>query len=74
VLIVNAGVKNEAVSAYIAGSGVSLIGFQMFFFAAFALLVAAIFALYALRYKMVDNYRSEGAASLCYPATAKDKS
>jgi POT family proton-dependent oligopeptide transporter len=74
VLIVNAGVKNEAVSAYIAGSGVSLIGFQMFFFAAFALLVAAIFALYALRYKMVDNYRSEGAASLCYPATAEDKS
>jgi POT family proton-dependent oligopeptide transporter len=74
VLIVNAGVKNEAVSAYIASSGVSLIGFQMFFFAAFALLVAALFALYAMRYKMVDNYRSEGAASFCYPAPAKEKS
>jgi POT family proton-dependent oligopeptide transporter len=29
----------------------------MFFFAAFALVCAALFALYATRYKMVDNYR-----------------
>ncbi|NVM75251.1 POT family proton-dependent oligopeptide transporter [Duganella sp. SG902] len=57
VLIVNAGVKNDMVSGWIANSGLSPIAFQMFFFAAFAAVVAAIFALYALRYKMVDNYR-----------------
>jgi len=57
VLIVNAGVKNDVVSGWIANSGLSPIAFQMFFFAAFAAIVAAIFALYALRYKMVDNYR-----------------
>ena len=57
VLIVNSGVKNDAVSGFIANSGLSLIAFQMFFFAGFALLVAAIFGLYAMRYKMVDNYR-----------------
>ena len=74
VLIVNSGVKNDVVSAYIANSGLSVIAFQMFFFAAFALLTAAVFALYALRYKMVDNYRSDGVGSFCYPATANDKS
>lgn len=57
VLIVNAGVKNDVVSDWIANSGLSPIAFQMFFFAAFAAAVAALFALYALRYKMVDNYR-----------------
>ena len=74
VLIVNSGVKNDAVSAYIATSGMGVIAFQMFFFAAFALLVAAIFALYAIRYKMVDNYRNEGQASFCYQEMEKDKS
>jgi POT family proton-dependent oligopeptide transporter len=59
VLIVNAGVKNDAVSGWIASSGMGVIAFQMFFFAAFALLVAVVFALYAVRYKMVDNYRKE---------------
>jgi POT family proton-dependent oligopeptide transporter len=29
----------------------------MFFFAAFAMLTALAFGLYAMRYKMVDNYR-----------------
>ena len=57
VLIVNEGVKNEAVIAYIKTSGVSVLAFQMFFFAAFALLAAVIFGWYATRYKMVDNYR-----------------
>eukprot|EP01030_Chromulinospumella_sphaerica_P013527 gene13527-13310_t len=52
VLIVNSGVKHPAVSAHIASSGMSPIAFQMFFFAAFAMLVAALFALYATRYKM----------------------
>jgi POT family proton-dependent oligopeptide transporter len=57
VLIVNSGVKNDVVGAWIGASGLSSIAFQMFFFAGFAMLVAAVFALYALRYKMVDNYR-----------------
>jgi POT family proton-dependent oligopeptide transporter len=57
VLIVNAGVKNDTVSAQIASTGISTGAFQMFFFAAFALVCAGLFALYAMRYKMVDNYR-----------------
>jgi POT family proton-dependent oligopeptide transporter len=59
VLIVNSAVKNDFVMGQIATSGLSVIAFQMFFFAAFALLIAAAFGLYALRYRMVDNYRSE---------------
>jgi POT family proton-dependent oligopeptide transporter len=58
VLIVNKGVKNEAVIAYIDNSGVGVIAFQMYFFAAFALLAALAFGLYARRYKMVDHYRA----------------
>ncbi|NRR28921.1 MFS transporter [Oxalobacteraceae bacterium] len=58
VLIVNAGVKNDAVNAYIGTTGFSVIAFQMYFFAAFALLAASVFGWYALRYKMVDNYRT----------------
>ncbi|WP_342117818.1 POT-type proton-dependent oligopeptide transporter [Pseudoduganella sp. OTU4001] len=57
VLILNAGVKNDAVSAYIKTTGFSVMAFQMYFFAAFAALVAGCFALYAMRYKMVDFYR-----------------
>jgi POT family proton-dependent oligopeptide transporter len=62
VLIVNAGVKNEAVIAYIAQSGVGVMAFQMYFFAAFALLAAAVFGWYATRYRMVDHYRGAVAA------------
>ena len=58
VLIVNAGVKNEAVIAYIESSGVGVIAFQMYFFAGFAMLAALVFGLYAKRYKMVDHYRA----------------
>ena len=57
VLIVNSGVKNPAVIAHIESSGVGLMAFQMYFFAAFAMLAALVFGLYARRYKMVDNYR-----------------
>jgi POT family proton-dependent oligopeptide transporter len=57
VLIVNSSVKNDAVLGHIATSGLSVIAFQMFFFAAFAMLTALAFGLYAMRYKMVDNYR-----------------
>jgi POT family proton-dependent oligopeptide transporter len=58
VLIVNASVKNDAVLGHIASSGIGVIAFQMFFFAAFALLTSIAFGMYAMRYKMVDNYRS----------------
>jgi POT family proton-dependent oligopeptide transporter len=62
VLVVNAAVKNDTVIRTIADSGVGVIAFQMYFFAAFALLAAIAFGLYAKRYKMVDHYRStEGA-------------
>ncbi|MBB3117922.1 POT-type proton-dependent oligopeptide transporter [Pseudoduganella violacea] len=67
VLIVNSSVKNEAVLGHIATSGMSVIAFQMFFFAGFALLTALAFGLYATRYRMVDNYRSDdGQTQTCY--------
>jgi POT family proton-dependent oligopeptide transporter len=56
VLIVNKSVKNDAVLEQIASSGYSVMAFQMYFFAAFAMLAAAIFGWYATRYKMTDNY------------------
>ena len=59
VLIVNASVKNATVTASIASSGFSVIAFQMFFFAAFALLAALAFGWYAKSYKTVDNYRAD---------------
>jgi POT family proton-dependent oligopeptide transporter len=71
VLILNAGVKNDAVSAYIKTTGFSVMAFQMYFFAAFAALVAGCFALYALRYKMVDFYRKEPDPNVCYGAAAQ---
>ncbi|UGQ45368.1 POT-type proton-dependent oligopeptide transporter [Massilia endophytica] len=68
VLIVNSSVKNDAVLGHIAGTGMSTIAFQMFFFAGFALLTALVFMLYAMRYKMVDNYRVTEPAATCYGA------
>ena len=58
VLITNAAVRNEGVTSYIASSGLSEPAFLMFFFAAFALLAALAFALYARRYPMADHYRT----------------
>jgi len=58
VLIVNVGVKNDTVLGAITQSGMSSIAFQMFFFAAFALLAALAFHLVAKRYRVVDNYRT----------------
>ncbi|WBS01930.1 oligopeptide:H+ symporter [Pseudoduganella sp. SL102] len=63
VLIVNASVKNDAVLGHIGETGLSVIAFQMFFFAAFAMLTALAFGLYARRYKMVDNYRASAAVA-----------
>lgn len=57
VLIVNVGVKNDAVLGAINRTGVSSIAFQMFFFAVFAFAAALAFHLVAKRYRMVDNYR-----------------
>ncbi len=57
VLLANASVRNDAVTAHIATTGLSQTAFLMFFFAGFAIVVAAIFALYARRYPMQDHYR-----------------
>ncbi|MGO4478486.1 oligopeptide:H+ symporter [Massilia sp. 2TAF26] len=62
VLIVNASVKNEAVLGHIANTGLGVMAFQMYFFAAFAFLAALVFGWYATRYRVVDNYRTEAAA------------
>ncbi|HEX7732862.1 MAG TPA: MFS transporter, partial [Rhodanobacter sp.] len=58
VLLANAAVRNEAVTGAIAGTGMGLAAFQMFFFAAFALAAALAFGLYARRYREQDNYRA----------------
>ena len=58
VLLTNAGVRNEAVVAYIASTGMSTNAFLMFFFAAFAFVAALAFGMYARRYPMQDNYRT----------------
>jgi len=57
VLLVNGAVKNDAVTTAIKETGVSVIGFQMFFFAAFAFVAAAVFGLVAARYPVADHYR-----------------
>jgi POT family proton-dependent oligopeptide transporter len=70
VLIVNAGVQNDAVLAHIETSGLSVMAFQMYFFAGFALLAAAVFGWYATRYKMVDHYLGSAPAKAQEPAKA----
>lgn len=57
VLLTNAGVRNQTVTAHIASTGLSENAFLMFFFAGFAFVAALAFALYARRYPMQDNYR-----------------
>ncbi len=57
VLLVNAAVKGEGVTAAIESTGIGAMSFQMFFFAGFALVAAVAFGLYARRYQMVDHYR-----------------
>ena len=59
VLIVNKSVKSPAVIANMAESGYSPMAFQMYFFAAFAMVAAAVFGWYATRYTMTDNYRTD---------------
>jgi POT family proton-dependent oligopeptide transporter len=57
VLLVNATVKNESITAAIEGAGFGVVSFQMFFFAGFATLAALAFGLYAMRYRVGDYYR-----------------
>jgi POT family proton-dependent oligopeptide transporter len=57
VLVVNAAVKNSAVTDAIKSSGFGVTAFQMFFFAAFAFAAAAAFGLYARTYRPTDHYR-----------------
>ena len=61
VLLTNAAVRNDTVTSQIAGTGLSENAFLMFFFAIFAFVAAAVFALYARSYPMQDNYRAAGA-------------
>ncbi len=57
VLLTNAAVRNDTVTARIATTGLSENAFLMFFFAAFAFAAALAFAAYARSYPMQDNYR-----------------
>jgi POT family proton-dependent oligopeptide transporter len=57
VLLANASVRHPAVIERIAATGLGETAFLMFFFAAFALVVALIFGWYAKRYPMQDHYR-----------------
>jgi len=57
VLVVNAGVKNDAVIDFIKSSGFGVTAFQMFFFAAFAFAAALAFGLIARTYPLADHYR-----------------
>jgi POT family proton-dependent oligopeptide transporter len=58
VLVVNAGIRNETVLSQVASTGLTQNAFLMFFFAAFAIVVALAFGWYARRYPMQDNYRA----------------
>jgi POT family proton-dependent oligopeptide transporter len=58
VLLANAAVRNDGVTAWVATTGVGVTAFQMFAFAAFALVASAAFGLYATRYPVVDHYRA----------------
>ncbi|MFC7302508.1 oligopeptide:H+ symporter [Cognatiluteimonas weifangensis] len=60
VLLTNAAVRNDAVTARIAATGLGENAFLMFFFAGFAFVAALVFALYARRYPMQDHYRPAG--------------
>ena len=60
VLLANTTIKSPAVLEKVSAMGLSPNAFLMFFFAAFALVCAALFALYARVYPMQDHYRKAG--------------
>jgi POT family proton-dependent oligopeptide transporter len=57
VLLANAAVRNARVTESIAHTGLGVIAFQMFCFAAFALVAAVAFGAYARGYREADHYR-----------------
>jgi proton-dependent oligopeptide transporter, POT family len=57
VLLVNTAVRNDGVTQTIERSGMGVMSFQMFFFAAFAFVAALAFGVYAARYPLADHYR-----------------
>ena len=57
VLLANASVKSDGVTAAIKAQGWGVISTQMYFFAIFAFVAAAGFGLYARSYTVVDHYR-----------------
>ena len=57
VLLVNSAVRNDGVTQTIESSGLGVMSFLMFFFAAFAFLAALAFGIYAARYPLADHYR-----------------
>ncbi len=57
VIVVNQIVRRPSVTRAIEERGYGVAASQMFFFAGFAFVAAAAFALYARRYRMVDHYR-----------------
>ncbi|CAN5518800.1 POT family MFS transporter [soil metagenome] len=63
VLVVNAGVKNAAVTDFIATTGFGITAFQMFFYAAFAFAAALAFGLVARTYPLADHYRPAGGTT-----------
>jgi POT family proton-dependent oligopeptide transporter len=58
VLLADAGIRNDAVTGWVAATGIEETAFLMFFFAGFAALAAVVFALYARHYPMRDYYRA----------------
>jgi POT family proton-dependent oligopeptide transporter len=58
VLLVNNTVKQKAITDAISSAGITVITFQMFFFAGFAFAAAVAFRAVARRYTVVDNYRA----------------
>jgi POT family proton-dependent oligopeptide transporter len=57
VLVANAGVRNPAVTGFIASTGFGVTAFQMFFFAGLAFAAALVFGWVARGYRTVDHYR-----------------
>jgi proton-dependent oligopeptide transporter, POT family len=57
VLLMNAAVRNAAVTDFIASTGSGVMAFQMFFFAVFAFLAAVAFGWCARSYQEKDYYR-----------------
>jgi POT family proton-dependent oligopeptide transporter len=57
VLVVNAAVKNAAITSFITSTGFGVTAFQMFFFAIFAFAAALAFGFAARSYRAVDHYR-----------------